>query len=155
MQGNPSTGHQGDIGETLICFEILLNHFEDAKIKWARNKEHKFLASAINYAWVVLEKYYKLLDETPVYAAAVILNPIQKWPRLHKAWSSRKQWITTYEKRLANVWMKEYKGKSPVPSRPHSRENEDTLDIFDQYLRASDNDNVKVAGQEDEYVSYC
>ena len=51
--------------------------------------------------------------------------------------------------------MKEYKGKSPVPSRLYFRENEDTLDIFDQYLRASDNENVEVAGQEDEYVNYC
>ena len=61
LQGNPSTGQRGDIGETLICFEILLNHFEHAKIKWARNKEHKFLASAINYAWVVLESIINYL----------------------------------------------------------------------------------------------
>ena len=57
--------------------------------------------------------------------------------------------------KLADVWMKEYKGKSPALSRPHPREDEDTLDIFDQCLRASENDSVEVTRQEDEYRICC
>ncbi len=39
----------------------------------------KHLRTAINNAWDKLRKYYEKSDETPVYAATLILNPGQKW----------------------------------------------------------------------------
>jgi hypothetical protein len=37
-----------------------------------------FLAVAINNAWLKLDKYYALTDNSEAYVAAVILNPYEK-----------------------------------------------------------------------------
>jgi hypothetical protein len=33
----------------------------------------------LNSGWAKMEKYYGKSDESPTYAAAVVLNPSQKW----------------------------------------------------------------------------
>ena len=38
-------------------------------------QEREHFKISINQAWAVLNKYYKLSDETPVYRVAVVLHP--------------------------------------------------------------------------------
>jgi hypothetical protein len=44
------------------------------------------ISTCIDSCWAKLRKYYQLLDQSPVYAAAVILNPEHKWDYFKKSW---------------------------------------------------------------------
>jgi hypothetical protein len=37
-----------------------------------------YMITAINNAWVLLDKYYNKIDETPVYYSAIALQPQMK-----------------------------------------------------------------------------
>jgi hypothetical protein len=37
------------------------------------------ISNSIDSCWAKLQKYYKLIDQSPVYTAAVVLNPQHKW----------------------------------------------------------------------------
>jgi hypothetical protein len=37
-----------------------------------------YLATCLTASWNKMEKYYKLVDDTPVYYAAILLNPTLK-----------------------------------------------------------------------------
>jgi hypothetical protein len=54
----------------LPAVELLLRHLEGLK------QIHKtgYLATSVNLAWAKLEEYYKLMNSTPAYAAALFLN---------------------------------------------------------------------------------
>jgi hypothetical protein len=52
-----------------------MEYLEAYKIIYVDND---FIKRGVNYAWVKLEKYYKLTNETPVYVVITLLNPINK-----------------------------------------------------------------------------
>ena len=45
-----------------------------------------YLATCFEASWLKMEKYYKLVDETPVYYAAILLNPTLKTQKLREMW---------------------------------------------------------------------
>ena len=56
--------------------DFILGKFEDGKAKF---KDHLLLSKMFNSGWSKLNKYYQLTEETPVYVAALVLNPRFKW----------------------------------------------------------------------------
>ena len=84
-----------------MSFEIIFNYLEMACKKYLKIKTYPFLPTCINAAWAKVEKYYRLLDDSPVYAAAVLLHPGLKWQFFRKHWAKKKQWIQRYEKILS------------------------------------------------------
>jgi hypothetical protein len=40
---------------------------------------NKTMASMFNSRWAKMEKYYNLIDESPAYIAAIVLNLNSKW----------------------------------------------------------------------------
>ena len=148
LQGNAKDGTKGSLWEVLVSFEIILNHLEAARKKYLKIKTYRYLPTCINAAWAKAEKYYALLDDSPMYAAAVLLHPGLKWQFFRKHWSKKKQWIQRYEKVLSDVWVVQYNNKSPPSTRPSSRENEP--DIFEEFLALNE-----VEERGDEYQTYC
>ena len=55
--------------------DFILSHYEKAKITYAN---HDVFKNMVNSGWQKMEKYYSKTDESPAYAAAVILNPTRK-----------------------------------------------------------------------------
>jgi hypothetical protein len=47
------------------------------------------LRACILTSWYVFDKYYQLSDESPVYAAALILHPSQRKAHIIKNWPRR------------------------------------------------------------------
>ena len=60
-----------------------------------------------------------------------------------------KSWIQRYEKVLSDVWITQYKNKSPPSGRPTSHDK--YPDIFDEFLVVTENE--EDIG--DEYQAYC
>jgi hypothetical protein len=65
-------GHRATLDSTLFTMDVLHRHYQQAFIKF-RNKQQ--LLGCIFTSWHVFDKYYQLSDESPVYAAALILHP--------------------------------------------------------------------------------
>jgi hypothetical protein len=68
--------------DALIGIDYCLTLFKEGKDRF---KDDPVLSSMFNSGWEKMEKYYKLSDRTPVYAAAIVLYPRRKW-----------QWINTH-----------------------------------------------------------
>jgi len=55
--------------------DVLYKHYNQAFNKYKDNQQ---LLGCVLSSWYVFEKYYKLLDESPAYAAALILHPLRR-----------------------------------------------------------------------------
>jgi hypothetical protein len=96
LQGHAG-GDFGAIWLVLPAFENLLSILEDKKLQCqaeissqaflsqlepSNDKERDLfwnhLATAVNRGWAKLNHYYELLDNTPVYVAAIVLYPFFK-----------------------------------------------------------------------------
>jgi hypothetical protein len=42
-------------------------------------RTNKHIATSLDNCWGKLDEYYRMLDDTPVYIAAIILHPGQRW----------------------------------------------------------------------------
>jgi hypothetical protein len=77
LQGQATNGHHGSIWEVLPAIEVLVKHLEDASQTYTPRKA-KHLNICIHNALAKLQKYYRLLDDSPVYKASLPLNPAVK-----------------------------------------------------------------------------
>jgi hypothetical protein len=158
-QGNAKHGSYGALWEILVAFEIILINLEDARVKYVllnkskgkskTGSDYMHLSACINAAWGKANKYYKLLDDSPVYVAAVLLHPSLKWSFFHKHWAKKVEWIRRYEKTLQKIWKQQYQDKSPSSSRPSSQQQ--SSDIIQKLMDLAMDDRAK----EDEYHVYC
>ena len=64
--------------------------------------EDHFLIN-INKGWMKLQKYYKLLDNTPVYYTAVILHPHLK-NYCRNAWINHLEWLKQNKEQFIKFW---------------------------------------------------
>jgi hypothetical protein len=78
-------GHSDGLDKVLLNMDILMDHMEDGMRIYADND---FFKAAIDTSWNVLNKYYNLTDESPVYVAAVVMDPRRKWSYFEKNWTS-------------------------------------------------------------------
>ena len=63
--------------------DIILSQHEKAQSKYAN---HDVLKKMVNSGWQKMEKYYSKTDESPAYAAAIILNPTRKDGYVNAFW---------------------------------------------------------------------
>jgi|SRR6267378_504357 len=70
---------------------------------------HQHLLACVKNAQDKLEEYYKRMQESPVYAASVVLNPQHKqhWFNFH--WKAKHNWIEKAERIVENMWLTKYK----------------------------------------------
>lgn len=106
LQGNSKTGTHGAAWEFLVCIDIIKEHLERAKNKYARSRNFGFLAIATNTALNLAQKYFKIISETPVYSTALLLNPTQKWDYFASKWKDpeRKNQAEEYRETLQDIW---------------------------------------------------
>ncbi len=70
--------------------------------------------------WKKLNEYYTKLEESPLYSAAVILNPQLGIRWLETRWKSREQlvWLQTAKTDLQDYWERWYQPRDDPPSSP-------------------------------------
>lgn len=67
-------GRTATLEYVLPSMDFLLQHFEDAKTT-AIGDKILIMVACIEPGWAKLNHYYNLTDRSPVYIAAVVLNP--------------------------------------------------------------------------------
>lgn len=89
--------------------DAILQHYEDTKLKHLLDgpEPDPCMLHAIDIGWFVLDKYYALTDEAPVYTAALLLDPSRRLAYLEENWPT--EWHAAAIGRAQQVWESEYK----------------------------------------------
>ena len=158
LQGNSKTGSHGSAWECLVTIDIIRKHLKKAKAEHSRGRHTGFLGTAINTGLSLTQKYYELITENPIYAAAVVLHLIQKWYYFNVKWMEKDKQlqVASYEETLRDIWVTQYHTTPPdTPKSPSSKRL--SLGNFDRIL-TPDNAIELVLEQvitSNEYTQYC
>src|ERR1700754_4322361 len=98
----------GSLFNILPSMDSLLENLETAKEKYTEELHSSHFCTCINLAWEKLDKYYTLTELSPIYIAAVVLNPCLKWNYFESAWNSKPEWIRTAKQQFRNLWLLQY-----------------------------------------------
>ena len=111
--------------------DILEKHFKHAMEKY---KDHQHLLGCILTSWNIFGKYYRLSDDNPVYASALILHPSRRKAHILKNWP--KAWHKKAFNNVKKLWEDEYKGLAMIddPSLIITEQEPDKYDILAQEL---------------------
>jgi len=135
LEGNSEGAHHGSIWETLPAIEILLRHMEKKK---EQHRSHPYLATCTNLAWAKLEKYYKIMDNTPIYGAALFLHPNHRFKYFKQKWTTKA--LKAYQKSMLDairlLYNEQYAKTSFDSAIDASSEEEIEMDIVRSYLHA-------------------
>ena len=115
--------------------------------------DHKHILQSIKHGWSKLESYYRKLDESPVYAASILLHPEHKSQFLKRHWKGRPDWITQAEEAVKTLWLTAYKDIAKPSISLHilpSAKQRDLSD-FDQFLHPPDYNDDQQGEKEDEF----
>jgi len=97
-------GRSKTLETVLPLIDYLLERLEAGKEEFANDP---FMQARINSSWSKLNKYYGLMDRTPVYIAAIVLVPSLKWYYFENKWDSL--WVLDAKKEVLALW-ELYKG---------------------------------------------
>jgi hypothetical protein len=78
-------GYEDGLNLVLQAMDELLEKLEQGKIDHAADAQ---FSASIETSWNVMEKYYKLTDESPAYSAAVVMDPRWKWAYFETYWAT-------------------------------------------------------------------
>jgi len=87
---------QGALYDVLPAMDELMLHMEDRKTAYTAlqsDEVTRHMSTSINNAWVLLDKYYNKVNETPVYYSAIALQPEMKLQWFREEWQDRPSWI--------------------------------------------------------------
>jgi hypothetical protein len=115
--------------------EYILSHFENLKTQYAYHdymqaedvatdemtvESRKHFREAINNAWKKLNDYYTLLDDSPVYTAALVLHPGHNWQYIEEKWGEarRTSWIRAAKTSVKQFFDQGWKDRSSRPPTP-------------------------------------
>jgi hypothetical protein len=101
----------------------------------------KYIRTAINNAWEKLNEYYRLLDLSPVYVAAMVLNPGQNWRYVEERWSTEHPgWIEEAKLAVQSFWESYWKpiyddsddliAEEPAQPQPSISRDPDDFEAF-------------------------
>ena len=92
--------------------DFLIEHIKEMQQEYASNTH---LSASLLMMWFAFNKYYTLTDKTPVYAAALLLNPTLQRAYLDESWKTIDEHhpgtIKRAIKAARKLWQKEYKFK--------------------------------------------
>jgi hypothetical protein len=122
-------GRESTLDEVLSHMDFLIHHYQQAKQKHRRNAH---FSARLLASWYKFDKYYKLTDDTPIYAAAILLHPALRRGYLDRQWEKQASYIEPAIDSVRNVW-KEF--KTPiVPVEPSVRRERDEFERWRQQI---------------------
>jgi hypothetical protein len=104
-------GHKSDLSDWFTTLHHLLREIDEWKTEASEVLQDDYLVASLTASWNKIEKYYKKVDETPVYYAAIVLNPTLKLQWFRENWTSieERPWITQIEVAVKELWRRDYK----------------------------------------------
>jgi hypothetical protein len=109
---------------------------------------------AIEMGWFLINKYYHLTDEAPVYAAALLLDPSKRAAYMKQNWAD--DWIHPSITAATQIWVKDYESyvvtgsedisesMPPPPKRPRNELDRLLKEIAVKPTVSTDLDNFTV-----------
>ncbi|KAG6997076.1 putative AC9 transposase [Fusarium oxysporum f. sp. conglutinans] len=80
-------GVTATLSQNLMIMDILLRHYEQKKELYEAEETHDpLMLHSIDMGWFVLDKYYALSGESPIYATALLLDPSKRARYLEINW---------------------------------------------------------------------
>jgi hypothetical protein len=76
-----SEGHQATLAAVLPSMDCVLDSFEEASTQFA---DHDVLRESVQAGYTKMLKYWNKIARSPVYMAAIVLNPCGKWTYFDK-----------------------------------------------------------------------
>jgi hypothetical protein len=99
---------------------VLLANFEQLKVQYAEFRKDTPFWVAIEQAWAKATEYYSLLDRTPAYTAAVLVDPRLKDEYLKQ--ERGLEWAKVSVQNVRKLWEEDYKERKGVARTPHIHE---------------------------------
>ncbi|KAL6405526.1 hypothetical protein AUP68_11284 [Ilyonectria robusta] len=101
-------GVTATLSQNLMIMDILLRHYEQKKELYEAEETHDpLMLHSIDMGWFVLDKYYALSGESPIYATALLLDPSKRARYLKMHW--KEEWAETAIRDARTIWEEEYK----------------------------------------------
>lgn len=75
---------------------------------------------AIDMGWFVLDKYYTLTEDAPVYAAALLFHPSKRAKYINTKWPE--EWRSDAILSARTIWQEEYEGGEGLETRSLTRD---------------------------------
>ena len=108
--------------------DAIIDHLSTHKQLYKNNTA---LSTALVTSWYVFDKYYKLIDESGAYTAAILLHPNRRHSYLQSAW--QKAWIKPGIERARQLWLRY---KEEVVDEVIDTENLSSYDRFRHRIAA-------------------
>ncbi|KJZ67921.1 hypothetical protein HIM_12690 [Hirsutella minnesotensis 3608] len=138
-------GSFATLDQTILTMDILLEHFKLSKEKFSGNSR---LVSRLLIGWYALDKYYLKTEDSPAYAAAVILNPACRKKYISTNW--KKDWHKKAFRDTRTMWDSEYKKRDAPACTEQKPQRLDAFDVLRQRLQVTGESSFQ-----DEYESYA
>jgi hypothetical protein len=158
-------GSYGNPWDVIIGFEFLLGKLEKYKKMAETFPEPEHFRVNINLGWEKLEKYYTLLDETPIYYTALALHPAYRWGYFESTWECHPEWVKRAKDMVQEVWDTEYKGLNVVrgleTDEPIAKRQKRYHNAFEEhreqsrYMPSTSSIAAEVEVGRDEYEAWC
>ena len=146
-------GSKHSVERVIPTMDYLLSHYEQSSTQYSRND---FMKPCIETGWSKLREYYQKTDDTPLYTAAVVLDPSWKWTYFDEHWAdTHPEWIPIARRNVSNLWNTQYKSISATPNL--RKDSPPKKPVENQFLlwynkRAISSTNATII---DEYALYC
>ena len=92
-------GDEVTLDKVQLIMDSLVAHFKEQMALYRSNTS--FNESLVT-AWHAFDKYYKLIDETGAYTAAILLHPNRRKSYLQAAW--HRDWVSAGVERARSIW---------------------------------------------------
>ena len=132
-------GEKSSISQVLSAMDALLKHYEQEKEIYSNPKtqDSKMLHS-IDMGWFLLDKYYHKTDEAPIYAAALLLDPMNRAAYLWQNWPN--SWVEPAIASASKLFKNSYKHTPSIDvenssSEPPSKRPRNKLDGLKDSLK--------------------
>lgn len=148
LQSRGTTGSYGTAWEVLPTIYRLLKHAKEKQAEYLTtalflhgNPENHHNFHSRTLCIKNLEKYQDLLSQSPIYAAATVMDPTKKWTWFYKGMA---------ELYVQQIWNDFYKNQSgglsldEAAASSHSLSDDDDDHLDDEYLP-----------EHDAYLQYC
>ena len=99
-------GEESSLDDMLMSMDFLIEHF---KLQKEKHKNNPQMTTRILASWFKFDKYYQLTDDSPIYAAAVLLNPALRRAYLDSAWSHQTAYIEPAVEQAREMWTQSFK----------------------------------------------
>ena len=101
-------------------------------------EQTKHYNTGINAAWLKLEKYFKLIDYSPFYVAAIVLHPARRFEYFEDKWAKHPNWVKSARKAFKDLFLSYYKKVPNINSAYDFKNQPNNIKssylIYDEFL---------------------